>query len=304
MRGGAGSGTLPVASPVVSSRIAWIAVALLFCGCKRPQGAANGAGGRAGGGADGAAILVPQVLAPVGGRSASGREMDAPLAWLFVPQWPATTGSSPDVIAAAHLPCGYRMMYSTVDRDGTQLKVRVRARFAGPVAPTDRTTPCPTEPPALQFVSLNTIRLGDYQLVDAALHPAGAIAAPAPLSLPVVRDDHTTPSEADRWVRQCTPGDDAFCAAHGGGVCGAVRERPGVGVCVPPLDPYLVVSRPCPERTTELELEHSGPYGTPVAPRGSSLRACLPACGAEDRCPTGLTCVRRAGSSGPGACVR
>ncbi|MBL8680904.1 MAG: hypothetical protein JNK05_17115 [Myxococcales bacterium] len=281
--------------------LAWVVAVGVISGCKRPEGAANGSRARADGGA---AILVPQALAPVGARSPSGREIDAPLAWMFVPQWPATTGSSPDVIAAAHLPCGFRMMYSTVDRDGAELRVRVRARFAGPNPPTDRTTPCPTEPPALQFVSLNTVRLGDYQLVDAALHPAGAIAAPAPLALPVVRDDNTTPSEADRWVRQCTPGDDSFCVAHGGGVCATARERADKGVCVPPLDPYLVVGRPCPERTAEIELDHRGAFATPVAPRGSSIRACLPACSAEGRCPTGLECVRRVGSSGPGACLR
>ncbi len=246
-------------------------------------------------------MLVPQVLARVGAASPSGREIDAPLAWLFLPQAPVTTGSVPDVIAAAQLPCGFRAMYGTVDRVGDELRVRVRARFNGANVPTDRVTPCPSEPPSIQFVSLNRIRLGEYRVIDAAAHPAGAVPAPAAVTLTVIPDDANAPIASSRWVRPCTTGDDSTCA-RAGGVCGGVSETAGRGVCVPPLDPFLAVSRPCPEQTQEVTLDHPGPYAAPVAPAHNALRACLPACNERGECPAQLQCVRRAGGAA-GACV-
>lgn len=325
-----GSGTLPNAAPVVSRRsshglcsvmvsderpsgrwgglagsalasraaleTAALVAAMFGVGCRAPRAAA---GAQPDGGP---VMLVPSAVAPVGGRSASGREIDAPIAWFFLPQWPVTTGSSPDVIAAAALPCGFRAMYSTVDRDGASLRVRIRARFTGAGSPPSLTTPCTTEPPSLQFASLNRVRLGEYTIVDASRRANGDDMIPS-LQLSVVRDDESAPSEAERWVRGCAAGDDRACATRGGGVCGSVRETPGRGVCVPPLDPFLVVGRPCPERTTEVALDHPEPYATAVAPPPGPLRACLTACNAEGRCPSGLQCVRRSSSSA-GACVR
>ncbi|MFO0560188.1 MAG: hypothetical protein U0269_19385 [Polyangiales bacterium] len=285
----------------------WLPLVALCAGaCRGPSATArNGRNGSAAGAGPtdaGPSMMVPQELAPVGGQSPSGREIDAPLAWLFLPQTPVTTGSVPDVLAASHLPCGFRAMYGTVQRDGNQLRVRVRARYTGPNVPTDRTTPCPTEPPSIQYVSLNTIRLGEYTVVDAAAHPAGTVPAPPPLALSVIPDDPSAPSASARWVRACTAGDDNSCAQRGRGACGAVRETPGRGVCVPPIDAFLAVNRPCPQDTTEFTLDHPGAYSMPVAPAPGALRACLPSCNAQGACPSGLQCVRREGGSA-GACV-
>ncbi|MDP3275412.1 MAG: hypothetical protein Q8Q09_09480 [Deltaproteobacteria bacterium] len=267
-----------------------LALASGLVACRKPAPAANPDAGTT--------MLVPQVLASAGSQTL--REMDAPLAWLFLPQAPVTTGSSPDVLVAAHLPCGFRPMYGTVTRRGNTLGVRLRARFAGPGSPSpDRTTPCPTEPPTVQFISLNTVRLGELDVIDLAPHPPGAVPAPSPVHLSVSRDDHTALPSALRWVRGCTAQDDSTCP-HGG-VCGALRELPGKGVCVPPLDAFLVVQRPCPVDTVLFELDHPGPYPTAVAPPPGPLRACLSACRAG-QCPAGLTCIPREG--GPGACVR
>lgn len=270
------------------------ALALLSVGCSKPTPASRQTDA-------GSGLLVPQALAPVGGGSPGGREFDAPIAWLFLPQNPVTTGSSPDVLAAAHLPCGFRAMYSTVQREGDELRVRVRARFPGANPPADRSTPCPNEPPSIQYVSLNTVRLGELRVVDAAPHPAGAVPSPAPVTLRVIPDDSNAPPASARWVRGCTAGDDSTCAS-GGGVCGAVRETPGRGVCVAPIDAFLAVRRPCPQDHTEVTLDHPGAYAMPVAPAPGALRACLPACNAQGACPTGTQCVRRENGSA-GACV-
>ncbi len=261
-------------------------------GCRRPAPAARA-------GDAGSVMRVPSMLAAVGAGSPSGREMDAPLAWMFLPQAPVLTGSVPDVLTATHLPCGFQPMYGTVDRVGDALRVRVRARFTGPGLPRDRVTPCPTEPPWVQFVSLNRIRLGTYTVEDAAGHPAGTVPAPAALQLEVLPDDPRAPAESTRWVRPCRAGDDGSCV-HGG-VCGEVQETPGRGVCVPPHDAFLIVRRPCPEPSSELALAHPGPYAIAATPAPGTLRACLPACNARGECPADMQCLRR--GSGRGACV-
>jgi hypothetical protein len=246
-------------------------------------------------------MLVPQVLAPVNGGSASGREIDAPLAWLFLLQAPVTTGSVPDVLVASQLPCGFQAMYGTVALDAPShtLRVRVRARYTPPGQPPDRVTPCPTGPPSIQYVSLNTVRLGEYDVVDAALHPPGSHPVPAPVHLSVIPDDANAPSESTRWVRPCTVGQDAMCTA--GGVCGQLPSTPGRGVCVPPWDAFLAVNRPCPAPTTQITLQHPGEYQLSVHSRPGPFDACLPACNSRGQCPPTLRCELVARDAG--ACV-
>lgn len=238
----------------------------------------------------GPAILVPQVLAPVNGGSPSGREIDAPLAWMYLPQAPVTTGSVPDVLVASQLPCGFQAMYGTVTQDDIAhtLRVRMRARYTGQGLPPDRVTPCPTEPPSIQFVSLNRVRLGEFTVIDAAAHPTGSHPVPRPVQLSVVRDDNTAPAESVRWVRQCVVGHDRECV--GGGVCGEVPATPGRGVCVPPTDAFLAVNRPCPTGTAQITLNHPGEYEMPVHGTGAQFEACLPACNANGQCPPTLRC--------------
>ena len=246
-------------------------------------------------------ILVPQVLAPVNGGSSSGREIDAPLAWLFLPQAPVTTGSAPDVLVASQLPCGFQAMYGTVSLDEAThtLRVRMRARFTGTSQPPDRVTPCPTGPPAIQFVSLNTVRLGEYEVADAAAHPAGSHPVPPTVHLSVVPDDSTAPAESVRWMRTCVVGHDRECA--GGGVCGEVHSTPGRGVCVAQTDAFLAVNRPCPTGTTELSLGHPGEYTLPVHAAPGPFVTCIPACNSHGQCPPTLRCERN--TQGAGACV-
>lgn len=238
-------------------------------------------------------MLVPGAVPPPGMPSVDELEIDAPLAWLFLREEPAPTGSAPEVIVGAELPCGYRAVYATVSPPVDPLRVRLRARFVEQGHGGGRQ--CSRRPVAVQFVSLQKLRLGTFTVTDATAH--GLHDPPVPsVVLHVIADDERTPPRQVRQVRRCIPGQDASCTA--GGVCGAIPGRTDVGVCVPPLDPYLVVGRPCPGPsawtpfgTVAVTLTHRGSFATAAVPSDGLVRACLPACDDAHPCAPTLECT-------------
>jgi hypothetical protein len=240
-------------------------------------------------------VRVPSVLPVPGTPSSSGLEMDVPLAWLFLRDAPAPTGSAPEVIVGAELPCGFHPVYANVSPPHDPLRVRLRARYGGPGRPTDTSVPCPTPNNVALIVSLQRLRLGGFTVTDATPHHPGDPPVPS-LRLQVVEENERTPSPQVRHVRGCTPGDDATCTE--GGVCGAVPGRTGAGVCVPPLDPFLSAGRACqgvspgaPLGSVEVSLEHPGAYAMRAAPAPGALKACLPMCDDAHPCDASLACV-------------
>jgi hypothetical protein len=238
---------------------------------------------------------IPANVREPGLPSISGLEYDVPVAWLFLTEDPAPTGAAPDVIVGAELPCGYRPVYGTVSPPVNPLRVRLRARFAGPGRPDPAAVPCPTRNVAVQYISLQRLRLGTFTVSDATPHPASEPTVPS-VTLRVVEDDPRLPSRQARRLRRCTPGDDATCTA--GGACGGIPGHAGLGVCVPPFDPYLVIGRLCPGPaagapmgSTEVALEHPGPYAARATPPAGALHACLPACDAAHPCDVGMQCL-------------
>jgi hypothetical protein len=216
----------------------------------------------------------------------SDRERDVPIAWLFLPEDPVPTGGAPNVVAAVELPCGFRPAYGTVSPAGVSpLAVRLHALYAGPGSPSD--AHCDRHMRAIQYISLQRLRLGDFVVTDAA--PRTTSDPPAPsVTLHVVQDNESTPPVAVRRSRACHVGDDASCTA--GGVCAQVPGHTN-GVCVPPIDPYLDMGRPCEDGSLEITLSHPGPHTTSVAPAPGALRACLRACDPQGHCPSSLECA-------------
>lgn len=232
---------------------------------------------------------VPSVLPAVGTRSA--REFDVPLAWLYLVEEPVPTGSAPDVIVGAEVPCGFVPLLGTVSPPETPLRVRLRVRFAGPGEP-DATIPCPTRPGIAVPISLQRLRRASFTVTDEMPHGAGDPPMPS-VSLHVIEDNERTPAPMLRRVRPCNPDDDASCT--GGGACGGVPGRPGVGVCAPPLDPYLSIGRSCPAGSAEIRLERARPFGVRAAPPPGEFRACLPSCDPAHPCTAPLSCLQVGG---------
>lgn len=224
------------------------------------------------------------LVRPPGTSSGDGREIDVPLAWVFVTDDPAPTGTAPNVIVGAELPCGYRPVYGTVSPPESPLRVRVHALFQGPGAPS--AAQCATRPVSVELISLQRLRLNAYTVTDATPH--GASDPPVPtVAMRVVADDANTPPPMVRQIRRCTPNDDASCSA--GGICAAVTGRAS-GVCVPPIDPYLVVGHPCPEGRSDATLTHAAIAG-PAVPSDGVVHACLATCDTAHPCHPSLECV-------------
>ncbi len=225
------------------------------------------------------------LVRPPGTPSPGGRDLDVPLTWIFVTDDPAPTGTAPNAIVGASLPCGFRAVYGTVSPpDAPTLGVRIHAVFEGSGDP--RAAQCDTRPVSVQTVSLQRLRLNRFTVTDATPH--GATDPPVPsVALRVVADDATTPAPMVRRYRSCAPGDDASCTA--GGACGAFAGRT-TGLCVPPMDPNLASDQPCPEGRAAITLTHA-PMSGPVAPPDGVLHACVAACDDAHPCHASFECV-------------
>ena len=232
-------------------------------------------------------LRAPEAIPPPGVPGPYGREVDVPLAWAFLPETPVPTGSAPNVLVAAELPCDYRPLYANVTPPADRLGVRLRARYAGTATP-DPSRPCARPNLALHFVSLQRLRLGSFVLSDATPLLPGWGHSMRAISLRVVPDDAALPSAQARQSRRCSPGDDASCT--GGGVCAAIPGIAGRGVCVPPLDPYLRLGRPCPDGSSAIDVVHDAPFDVSAAPPPGVIHACLPSCAADRPCGTGTAC--------------
>ena len=129
----------------------------------------------------------------------------------------------------------------------------------------------------VELVSLSLIRLGTWRVVDAVAHGEHDVPPPTPRVLHVVPDDATLAPAAERWTRACQA--TADCA--GGGLC----ARVGAGsICLPPMDPWLHLGRPCPEGTRSVE-------ATPASSgEGAPWRACVAACDRAGHCAGRLQC--------------
>ena len=213
---------------------------------------------------------------PPGTPYADRREIDAPLSWFYLAEDPVPTGSSPEVIVGAELPCGYRPVFGDVSDPVSPLRVRLHAVYAGNGTPGSER--CATPNRAAQFISLHRLRLGTFAIVDAVAHQPGDPPAPT-ATLHVVRDDDTlAPVDRRRW-RACSRGGDEACTA--GGVCGTVPGAPPEhGVCVPPMDPFLAVGRPCNDHFVDFVLSAGEP--------ARDVHVCLPPVGPASSCPVGL----------------
>jgi len=239
-------------------------------------------------GAESIRLALPQ-------RGTEALELDAHIGWFYLPEDSVPTASAPRVLVGARLPCGYEPSFGTIDNTGRALRVLLHARYRGTGRP-DPSAQCPERTPFVDFISLSQVRLGTYPIVDVA-DPVGGPHA----TLHVVEDNAQTPTPAARAVRACTAGDDATCTA--GGVCGTLATDAAThSVCVPPLDAYLLVGRPCPAGRREVALDHAGAFAAQPAPAPGpgALRACLPSCDETHPCDPALECVP--GSAG-GVCV-
>ncbi|MDO9018200.1 MAG: hypothetical protein Q8S73_14740 [Deltaproteobacteria bacterium] len=216
---------------------------------------------------------VPAVAEiPPPGPSADGQEVDVPLRWIHLLAEPAPTGSTPYAVVGATVPCGFVPRYTVSERAEREIRLRMRAQRGGPDG-----SACVAGRAVVELVSLSLLRLGDWRVVDAVAHGEGDVPAPTPRVLHVVADDTTLAPAAERWTRPCSA--TADCAA--GGVC--ARAASGT-LCLPPMDPWLHLGRPCPEGTRSVAV-------APVdAAEGAPWRACVAACDGGGRCPGALRC--------------
>lgn len=254
------------------------ALVLAACGRKRappacpaPRDAAVDAAGRV--------RTIAEVPPP--GRSADGREVDVPIAWIHLLAEPAPTGSAPAAVVGAEVPCGYRAHWANATRAGDEVRLRLRARWQGDGAPPATPAPCPTPTPSVQIVSLSVLRLGAWRVTDATPRAEGAPPAPS-VTLHVVRDDASLPPPIARWYRACAR--EADCG--GGSVCARVGEG---AMCLPPLDPWTWSGRPCVDGTTARPV-------TRVDAPTVRWSACIANC-VDGGCPAPLRCDPR------GACI-
>lgn len=251
-----------------------LALALILAAhCKRDRTAPDAATAVAP--RDGGQRIAVTEAAPLG-PSADRRERDVPLDWIYLLTDPAPTGRTPYAVVGARLPCGYEPLYLTSEKDGSRVKVRLRARWsaATPVPPT--LPDCGDRPVKAWLVSEGVLRVGDWEVVDIVPHGPGDPPQPTARVQRVVPEDARLPPLVARWVRGCST--DADC--HAGGVC---AELDGAALCLPPVDPWLGHGRPCVDGATVAEVRHRGDGGT------RSWQACVAAC-ENHGCPTGLTC--------------
>ena len=95
----------------------------LLSQCKPPRAPPPSAAARP----DAGQRIAVTEAAPLG-PSADRREVDVPLAWIYLLTDPAPTGRTPYAVVGARLPCGYEPLYLTSEKDGARIKVRFRAR--------------------------------------------------------------------------------------------------------------------------------------------------------------------------------
>ena len=250
--------------------VALLALCLLTQ-CKPPRAPPPGATARP----DGGQRIAVTEAAPLG-PSADRREVDVPLAWIYLLTDPAPTGRTPYAVVGARLPCGYEPLYLTSEKDGARIKVRFRARWSAATPVPAAIPDCGERPVKAWLVSEGILRLGDWEVVDVVPHGAGDPPAPTTRVQHVVPEDANLPPLAARWVRPCAG--DADC--RGGGVC---AEVDGGRLCLPEVDPWLVHHRPCVDGATEADARHTRDG---VA---RTWRACVAAC-ENNTCARGLTC--------------
>jgi len=226
-------------------------------------------------GADVTRVRLPVAEAAPLGPSADRREVDVPLAWIYLLSDPAPTGSAPYAVLGARLPCGYGVLYGTSDKVDREVRLRLRARYRGEGPVPAVIPPCGDRPMSVHLVSLSILRLGDWRVVDAVPHGPGDDPVPVARVQHVVADDTSLAPAAVRWTRACAT--DADCAS-GGGECVRVE---GVGVCQPPIDGWLGAGQGCPGGTLGADLHH----GT------AARRGCIAACEDGGVCPGSLRCV-------------
>lgn len=272
----------------MNARVVCGCLAVVLSACSRPRPPAADAGAPR---ADAERVPAVVEVAPPG-PSADGQEVDVPLRWIHLLSEPEPTGSTPYAVVGAAVPCGYVPRYTVSERVAGEVRLRMRARRRHLDGGR-----CEGATPVVELVSLSLLRLGTWRVVDAVAHRAGDPAAPTPRVLHVVPDDAALAPAAERWTRPCRA--TADCAA--GGVCARVAAA---SICLPAMDPWLHLGRPCPEGTR--------PAGAaPVAAgEGAPWRACVAACDRAGRCAGSLRCDASgiclpspgvdAGTSGPG----
>jgi hypothetical protein len=252
----------------MNARIVCGCLVMVLTGCPRARAPAVDAGAPR---AD--VERVPAVAEiPPPGPSADGQEIDVPLRWIHLLAEPAPTGSTPYAVVGATVPCGFVPRYTVSERGEGEVRLRMRAQRRA----TDGGL-CDGGTPVVELVSLSLIRLGTWRVVDAVAHGEGDVPSPTPRVLHVVPDDGTLAPAAERWTRPCRA--TADCA--GGGLCARVAAA---SICLPPMDPWLHLGRPCPEGTRSVE-------AVPVSPvDGAPWRACVAACDRAGHCPGRLQC--------------
>lgn len=223
---------------------------------------------------DGGERIRTTEAAPLG-PSPDRREVDVPLAWIYLLTDPAPTGSTPHAVVGARLPCGYEPLYLTSTKDGRTVRIRMRAGWGAPGPVPEALPAC--EPVTRAFlVSEGILRVGDWEVVDQVPHGPGDVPPPVTRVQHVVPDDANLPPIAARWTRGCAT--DADCA--GGGVCASAD---GGRLCLPEIDPWLSNRAPCVDGATAVDVQHAGNGGT------RTWRACVAAC-ENNACARGLAC--------------
>ena len=252
----------------MNARVVCGCLAVLLLGCPRSRAPAIDAGVVR---ADVERVPAVAEIPPLG-PSADGQEVDVPLGWIHLLAEPAPTGSAPYAVVGAVVPCGFVPRYTVSERGDGEVRLRMRAQRRSSDGGA-----CEGGTPVVELVSLSMIRLGTWRVVDAVAHGEHDPPAPAPRVLHVVPDDATLAPAAARWTRGCAT--TADCTA--GGVC--ARAATGM-VCLPPMDPWLHLGRPCPDGLRSVAV-------APVAPgEGTPWRACVAACDRAGHCVGSLRC--------------
>ncbi len=251
----------------MSLRVALFATALLLGACSRGPRHAPATAWDAGG--DGGLRIRTIAEVPPLGPTPDGNEVDVPLAWIHLIADPVPTGTAPSAAVGARLPCGFEPLFAASERGDREVRLRLRARRIP-----GRSGTCTDRPSTVQLVSLGVLRLGDWQVLDASAHAPTDDPAPSRVTQRVVADDTTLAPTLARWTRPCALERD--CSA--GGVCARIAD---VGVCVPPVDPWLGADRHCP----------GGTHTVDVSRATVTWRVCLGACEPQHPCPDEYSCT-------------
>ena len=252
----------------MNARIVCGCLAVLLFGCPRTRAPIVDAGVAR---ADVERVPAVAEIPPLG-PSADGPEVDVPLRWIHLLAEPAPTGSAPYAVVGAVVPCGFVPRYTVSERGEGEVRLRMRAQRR----PSDGVA-CDGGTPVVELVSLSMIRLGTWRVVDAVAHGEHDPPVLPSRVLHVVPDDATLAPAAVRWTRGCSTTSD--CTA--GGVC--AHAATGT-LCLPPMDPWLHLGRPCPDGLRSVAV-------TPVAPgEGTPWRACVAACDRAGQCVGSLRC--------------